>query len=82
MQPEGFSMLTSIDLSAVHCTDFVNHRHSGESRNPDKKIILRSRQNQGFVPLRGEFLIHLDSGLLRNDEATGFECCRQLWKPQ
>ncbi|MDD5058406.1 MAG: hypothetical protein PHQ60_11095 [Sideroxydans sp.] len=42
-------------------------RHSGEGRNPANKITLRSRQNQNFVPLRGNFLNHLDSGLRRND---------------
>jgi hypothetical protein len=46
-------------------------RHSCEGRNPDKKIILRSRQSQGFVPLRGELFIHLDSGLRRNDAVFG-----------
>jgi hypothetical protein len=29
MQPEGFPMLTSIDLSAVHCTDLMSPRHTG-----------------------------------------------------
>jgi hypothetical protein len=31
-------------------------RHSGESRNPANENILRSRQNQDFVPLRGKRL--------------------------
>ncbi len=42
-------------------------RHSGAGRNPVNKNILRSRQGHGFVPLRGRFLFHLDSGLRRND---------------
>ncbi|MCK9200975.1 MAG: hypothetical protein M0P59_07365 [Gallionella sp.] len=44
-------------------------RHSGAGRNPAKRDIPRSGQNQDAVPLRGDDIFNLDSGLRRNDGA-------------
>jgi hypothetical protein len=45
------------------------YRHSRESGNPANSYGLRSRQLLGFVPLRGNYLNHLDSRLRGNDGA-------------
>jgi hypothetical protein len=55
-----------------HCNMSANRgahpcRHSRVGGNPAKNKGLRSRQLLGFVPLRGDFLNHLDSRLRGND---------------
>jgi hypothetical protein len=50
-------MLTPTDLSVVHCTYFVNHRHSGEGRNPARQINREADKATMLTHLRGKFSI-------------------------
>jgi hypothetical protein len=74
----GSSLLHTIDLFVIHDKYIYSDRHSGAGRNPACYIVPRSGQNHfsGVVPLRGNIVNCLDSGLRRNDGVVGFRCCR------